>query len=154
MAIGDGTIKSDLTSSLGAAASGAATGAATGASLGAAGGTAVLPVVGTGIGAGAGAAIGALVGAITIGGAAFATNRAARKKMEDLEEESSAALDKAEKEAAELASRQARKEQADATRASAQGKILGGATDDILFQAASTGANLEGFKRRNFPTYG
>lgn len=63
-------------------------------------------------------------------------------------------MDEAEKKAAALATRQSMKEKADATKASAMGKIIGGPVDDILYEAASTGVGYENFKRRNFPTYG
>ena len=76
------------------------------------------------------------------------------KQRQEAEDEASAAQDELEEESLQLMARQAKQDQAAADRASAQGKILGGATDDVLYEAASTGANLEGFKRRNFPTYG
>ena len=109
-------------------------------------GTAVTPGIGTAIGAGVGAALGYAMG--------YFGTRATQKRMDAMEEDTDAALERSEKEAAQLMQRQSKKESAAATRASAQGKILGGSVDDVLYEAAATGANLEGFKRRKFPIYG
>lgn len=114
---------------------------ATGASVG----MAATPVAAA-IGAGVGAALGYAMG--------YFGTRATQKRMDAMEEDTDAALERSEKEAAQLMQRQSKKESAAATRASAQGKILGGSVDDVLYEAAATGANLEGFKRRKFPIYG
>jgi phage tail tape-measure protein len=121
--------------------SGALRGAATGASLGAAVGGPVAPIT-------------AVAGAIAGAAGGFFYGRNLEKQRQEDEAEAESALDELEKEGLELARRQSKQAEAAAQRASAQGKILGGPVDDIVFEAASTGANLEGFKRRNFPTYG
>ena len=113
--------------------------AATGAGIGAAAGGGP---IGAAIGAGLGAAIG------------FTTGFVQEKKLQESEEESQKAMDLAEKESLEIMQRESKQAEAAASRASAQGRILGGTADQFLVEAASTGAHLEGFKRRNFPTYG
>ena len=113
---------------------------------------------GAAVGMQAGGPIGAVVGAglgMTagfIGGSLLQKKN--QKEMEEMEAETEAALEKAEKQQAQLMTRQAKQAEADAVKASAMGKIIGGPVDDILYDAASTGVGYENFKRRNFPTYG
>jgi hypothetical protein len=110
----------------------------------------VLPVVGTVGGGVVGGVVGGLGG--LVGG--FLYGRKHEKELQEDEAETEAALEESEEDVLQLMQRQAREDQAVAQRATAQGQILGGDADALLFDSASTGANLEGFKRRNFPTYG